>query len=213
MLEGLVYAGYICPWLAPEPMDPAITRADIITREAGLGAMLPTEEDAIVTQYLIEARDQLATLGVTVNGVRITGSLAGKTTLMRTIAGLLRTREGRIELAGSAIDRVAPDAIVKAGLCMVPEGRRVFAPLSVADNLELGAYTRLRRSEPIAEDLDRIYTIFPRLKERAAQLAGTLSRRSRSCIAREPVCCWPNRTLAWRFPWPATPTSSSRAWW
>ncbi|MGD9943238.1 MAG: ABC transporter ATP-binding protein [Burkholderiaceae bacterium] len=108
---------------------------------------------------------------------------AGKTTLMKTIAGLLRVRSGSIRVGGRAIDRLGPDAIVAAGLSLVPEGRRVFAPLSVRDNLELGAYARLRRREPIAADLERVFTIFPRLKEREAQLAGTMSGGEQQMLA------------------------------
>ncbi|MDQ2733939.1 MAG: ABC transporter ATP-binding protein [Pseudomonadota bacterium] len=108
---------------------------------------------------------------------------AGKTTLMRTLAGLLRAREGRIVLEGRAIERLSPDAVVKAGLSLVPEGRHVFASMSVTDNLELGAYTRLRRGELIESDLERVYAIFPRLKERSAQLAGLLSGGEQQMLA------------------------------
>jgi hypothetical protein len=70
VLDGLVYAGYVAPWLAPEPLDSSIVEADIITRKAGLGAMLPAEEDVVIKQYLNDARDQLKKLGVDMKGVR-----------------------------------------------------------------------------------------------------------------------------------------------
>ncbi|MDQ2733944.1 MAG: hypothetical protein M3Y55_02890, partial [Pseudomonadota bacterium] len=69
VLEGLVYAGYICPWLAPQPLGLSVTEADIVTRRAGLGAMLPAEEKRIVDEYLSEARDQLLQLNVQLRGV------------------------------------------------------------------------------------------------------------------------------------------------
>jgi len=114
---------------------------------------------------------------------------AGKTTLMKTIAGLLRPRAGEIEfdqrlLAGRSVNRGA-DVRVRAGIALVPEGRHVFAPLTVRDNLEIGAYVRLARGEDdaVAADLQRIYEMFPRLKERADQLAGTLSGGEQQMLA------------------------------
>ncbi len=110
---------------------------------------------------------------------------AGKTTLMRTIAGLLRPRSGEVLFGGKAAHRLAPDAIVRAGLSLVPEGRRVFAPLTVHDNLTLGAYTRLRGGarQEVEHDTERVFGIFPRLKERAGQLAGTLSGGEQQMLA------------------------------
>ena len=114
---------------------------------------------------------------------------AGKTTLMKTIAGLLRPRAGEIEfdqhlLASRSMNRSA-DVRVRAGIALVPEGRHVFAPLTVRDNLEIGAYVRLARGEQVAvaADLQRIYEMFPRLKERADQLAGTLSGGEQQMLA------------------------------
>ncbi len=101
---------------------------------------------------------------------------AGKTTLMKTIAGILRARAGLVHFDGKVLGRGARTR-VRAGISLVPEGRRVFAPLTVADNLQLGAYLRLARGEraAVAHDLAQVYGIFPRLRERAAQHAGTLS--------------------------------------
>jgi branched-chain amino acid transport system ATP-binding protein len=114
---------------------------------------------------------------------------AGKTTLMKTIAGLLRPRAGEIEfeaqvLAGRSVNRGA-DARVRAGIALVPEGRHVFAPLTVRDNLEIGGYVRLARGEreAVAADLARAYEIFPRLQERADQVAGTLSGGEQQMLA------------------------------
>ena len=111
---------------------------------------------------------------------------AGKTTLLRTVAGLLRARSGEVLLQGSPIHRMRADRVVRAGISLVPEGRRVFAPLSVEDNLTLGAYTRLSRREGREQavgDMERVYALFPRLKERHRQLAGTLSGGEQQMLA------------------------------
>ena len=114
---------------------------------------------------------------------------AGKTTLMKTIAGLLRPRAGEIEfdqhlVASRSVNRGA-DVRVRAGIALVPEGRHVFAPLTVRDNLEIGAYVRLARGDDVAvaADLQRIYAMFPRLQERADQSAGTLSGGEQQMLA------------------------------
>ena len=102
---------------------------------------------------------------------------AGKTTLINAICGILEVKEGAIHLEGKEIQNLPPDKIVKAGISQVPEGRLVFAPLSVEDNLKLGAYIRYRarEKEEINEDIAQIYTLFPQLGERKGQIAGTLS--------------------------------------
>ncbi len=102
---------------------------------------------------------------------------AGKTTLINAISGLLKVQNGTIELEGRPIQNRSPERIVRAGLSQVPEGRLVFAPLSVEDNLKLGAYLRYRGKEKeVAEEtLEEVYTTFPVLKERSSQMAGTLS--------------------------------------
>jgi len=109
---------------------------------------------------------------------------AGKTTLMKTAAGLLRPRSGEVRLDGESLAAGAV-ARVRAGIALVPEGRHVFAPLTVRDNLELGAYVRLSRGErdAVAADLARVYEIFPRLKERSAQAAGLLSGGEQQMVA------------------------------
>ncbi len=98
---------------------------------------------------------------------------AGKTTLMRTISGLLRAHAGKVLLRGQEIQRTAADAIVRMGISQVPEGRRVFPTLSVWENLSLGGYTRGRAE--VAQSLQQVWQMFPRLLERREQLAGTLS--------------------------------------
>jgi branched-chain amino acid transport system ATP-binding protein len=106
---------------------------------------------------------------------------AGKSTLLNTISGFLKPASGAIEFKGESIGRI-PSRIVKAGICHVPEGRLVFANLTVQDNLELGAYLRRDRKK-IASDLERVFSLFPRLKERMRQLAGTLSGGEQQMLA------------------------------
>ncbi|HEX7264916.1 MAG TPA: ABC transporter ATP-binding protein [Candidatus Dormibacteraeota bacterium] len=99
---------------------------------------------------------------------------AGKTTTLRTISGLLHPQRGTIKFDGQDITRTAPQKIVNLGICQSPEGRRLFTRMSVLDNLRMGAYTR-RSGAEIKADMDRVFELFPRLKERANQIAGTLS--------------------------------------
>ncbi|HNY98513.1 MAG TPA: ABC transporter ATP-binding protein [Rectinema sp.] len=98
---------------------------------------------------------------------------AGKSTLLNTISGFLRPAKGTIQYRGRPLPR-RPDLIVKAGICQVPEGRLIFANLSVLDNLLLGAYRRSDK-KAVNADLKKVFEIFPRLKERQSQRAGTLS--------------------------------------
>jgi len=107
---------------------------------------------------------------------------AGKTTTLRAISGLVRPASGSIRFAGREIDRLAPSAIVRAGIGHAPEGRHVFPRMTVRENLELGAYTRRVRSE-IADETAHVLDIFPRLKERYAQKAGTMSGGEQQMLA------------------------------
>jgi branched-chain amino acid transport system ATP-binding protein len=107
---------------------------------------------------------------------------AGKTTLLRTISGLVPARAGRVVFEGRDITRVPAHQIVALGLSQSPEGRMVFANLSVEDNLELGAYVRKDRAA-VREDRDAMYQLFPRLLERRRQLAGTLSGGEQQMLA------------------------------
>ena len=106
---------------------------------------------------------------------------AGKTTLLRTISGVQPASGGSITLFGQDITRLAPERRVRLGICQVPEGRQVFGPMSIEDNLRLGAYTR--RDAEIASDLERMYGIFPILKEKRALPAGTLSGGQQQMLA------------------------------
>lgn len=107
---------------------------------------------------------------------------AGKSTTLRTISGLVRARQGKIQFLNKDITREASHRIVEMGLAMVPEGRRIFPNLSVWENLLLGSYIRRDREE-IKKDLDWIFQIFPRLKERLRQKGGTLSGGEQQMLA------------------------------
>jgi len=107
---------------------------------------------------------------------------AGKTTTLRTICGLLKPRQGRIVLEGEDLTDYKAHEIVYKGVAMVPEGRGVFAKLTVAENLDMGAYSRNDRAA-IANDLERVFTLFPRLKERRSQVGGTLSGGEQQMLA------------------------------
>jgi len=107
---------------------------------------------------------------------------AGKTTTLRTISGLLKPRQGKVFLEGEDLAPYKPHEIVYKGVAMVPEGRGVFAKLTVLENLDLGAYSRSDRAA-IAQDLERVFALFPRLKERRDQVAGTLSGGEQQMLA------------------------------
>ena len=107
---------------------------------------------------------------------------AGKTTTMHAISGLVKAAEGSIMLDDTELTRTAPNKIVKMGLAQVPEGRRVFAQQTVEDNLNLGAYLR-KDKDGIARDMEEVFQLFPRLKERRTQLAGTLTGGEQQMLA------------------------------
>jgi branched-chain amino acid transport system ATP-binding protein len=107
---------------------------------------------------------------------------AGKTTTLRTIVGLMRPLKGSVVYGGETIDGLAPHEIVARGVAMVPEGRHVFPRSTVLENLELGAYTR-RRPQTLKANLDRAFSLFPRLAERREQLAGSLSGGEQQMLA------------------------------
>jgi branched-chain amino acid transport system ATP-binding protein len=106
---------------------------------------------------------------------------AGKSTLLRAISGLVRPRSGEIQLEDRRLDRLDPHQIVALGVCQAPEGRRIFPRMTVLENLEMGAFAR--RDSAIAADLDRVYALFPRLKERSGQIAGTMSGGEQQMLA------------------------------
>jgi len=107
---------------------------------------------------------------------------AGKSTTLKTISGLLRPRQGAIRFNGQDLSAVPAHKIVDQGIVQVPEGRRVFGRLSVEENLEMGAYARKEKRE-IEASFDRVFTLFPRLKERRHQVAGTLSGGEQQMLA------------------------------
>ena len=106
---------------------------------------------------------------------------AGKTTTLQTVSGLLRSKTGSILFDGQDINTVSADKLVGRGLAQVPEGRRVFLQMSVEENLEMGAYTQPPAGVP--RDLEMVYDLFPRLKERRSQVAGTLSGGEQQMLA------------------------------
>ena len=107
---------------------------------------------------------------------------AGKSTLLKTISGLLKPKQGTISYLGKAIHAKPAQSIVKAGISHVPEGRRVFANMTVDENLELGAYLRNDRAG-IQDDLNMVFELFPRLLERRKQQSGTLSGGEQQVLA------------------------------
>ncbi|TSA13258.1 MAG: ABC transporter ATP-binding protein [Comamonadaceae bacterium] len=107
---------------------------------------------------------------------------AGKTTTMKAITGILPINDGDIEYMGKSIRGQGPWDLVKQGLAMVPEGRGVFSRMTIVENLQMGAYIRTDKADVLA-DIDKIFTIFPRLKERRDQLAGTLSGGEQQMLA------------------------------
>ena len=106
---------------------------------------------------------------------------AGKTTTLKTISALLKPRSGRVLLEGEPIHDLPPHEIVARGVAHAPEGRKIFNRLTVTENLEMGAY--LRSDAAIAEDMERVFSLFPRLKERRNQVAGTLSGGEQQMLA------------------------------
>lgn len=112
----------------------------------------------------------------------IGGNGAGKSTTLKTISGIVRPRQGSVHLAGQDLGQYAAHEIVQQGVSQVPEGRGIFARLSVTENLEMGAFIR---DDPrqVADDMERVFTLFPRLKERRKQQAGTLSGGEQQMLA------------------------------
>lgn len=106
---------------------------------------------------------------------------AGKSTILKTVSGLLRSKTGDVQFAGHSIAQTAPHKIVEEGLAHVPEGRRIFQQMTVEENLEMGAYTQPKSG--ISADLEMVFEQFPRLKERRRQIAGTLSGGEQQMLA------------------------------
>ena len=112
----------------------------------------------------------------------IGGNGAGKSTTLNTISGIVGARSGSVHLAGEELTRVPPHEIVKLGVVQVPEGRRIFARLTVEENLKMGGYVLSQKAE-VADGIERAFTTFPRLKERRKQVAGTLSGGEQQMLA------------------------------
>jgi branched-chain amino acid transport system ATP-binding protein len=121
----------------------------------------------------VEEKEIVALVGI--NG-------AGKTTLLNTISGLIRPASGSVEFQGQRIDRLAPHRIMNLGICQIPEGRKLFSDMTVGDNLEMGAYSS-KAWKKRKETLERVYRIFPVLKERRGQSARKLSGGERQMVA------------------------------
>jgi len=107
---------------------------------------------------------------------------AGKTSVLNTVSGVLKSKRGRIDFEGTRIDRLSPHRIVRMGISQVPEGRKIFSRLTVAENLEMGAFTR-NDTKKIVKDMDGVFELFPRLRERRRQIAGTLSGGEQQMLA------------------------------
>jgi len=107
---------------------------------------------------------------------------AGKSTTLRTISGIIKPRQGQVRLAGERIDELPAHKVVERGVLQSPEGRRIFPRLTVRENLEMGAFTRTDQAE-IAEDMERVFGLFPRLRERTGQKGGTLSGGEQQMLA------------------------------
>ena len=119
-------------------------------------------------------KDQIVTL--------IGGNGAGKSTTLKTVSSILAPAEGEVRLEGKVLNQIAPHKVVGLGVVHVPEGRRIFGRLSVQENLKMGAFLRNDKAE-IAADQERVFEMFPRLKERIAQTAGTLSGGEQQMLA------------------------------
>ena len=112
----------------------------------------------------------------------IGGNGAGKTTTLKTISGVKRPSEGSITFNSERIDNLPAHDIVELGICQAPEGRRIFPRMSVRENLEMGSF-HIRNSSTVEQDVDRVYTLFPVLKERSGQAGGTLSGGEQQMLA------------------------------
>ena len=142
---------------------------------------------------------------------------AGKSTLLKAISGVVRLSGGPHRVRrGAASTRSGWSRSCPGGSCRYPEGRQLFGPLTVAENLALGSYSRRRQGTPVAERLKKVFALFPRLEERLGQQAGTLSGGEQQMLAvgsgahgrAARCCCWTSRRWAWR---PSSCATSSRA--
>jgi branched-chain amino acid transport system ATP-binding protein len=145
--------------------------------------MLRVDELVVAYAGVIALRQVSIAVGEHEFVVLLGANGAGKTTLLKTISGLLRAQGGGIAFAGAKIDLLPPHAVARMGIAHVPEGRQVFATLTVLENLEVGGYQWRRDRRVFADTLDGVLTLFPRLAERKGQLAGTLSGGEQQMLA------------------------------
>ena len=165
--------------MTTEPIDPAASGAP--SASAAEDRLLELQElrvfygniEALKGVTMHVNRGEIVTL-IGSNG-------AGKSTTLKTISGILRPRTGMVKLAGREIHQVPPHEIVKLGIAQSPEGRRVFSRMSVYENLQMGAFARV--GEKIDDDVTRVYDLFPRLRERRSQKAGTMSGGEQQMLA------------------------------
>lgn len=150
-----------------------IKEKDVILRVEGVETLYGNIRALKGVSFEVRAGEIVCLIGA--NG-------AGKTTTLKTICGLLRPSVGNITFKGSDITQLPAHEIVKLGIAMVPEGRQVFAKMSVEENLQMGAYSRID-GEAVKVDIEQMFTLFPRLLERRTQLAGTLSGGEQQMLA------------------------------
>ncbi len=154
---------------APQPATPATPQLELRSLDVFYGRVQALRNVSIT----VGEGEIVALIGS--NG-------AGKTTTLKTISGLIRPRKGAVLLRGEPIHTLGAERIARMGIAHAPEGRRLFARMTVRENLEMGAYARRDRSG-VAASFERVYSLFPRLRERARQLAGSLSGGEQQMVA------------------------------
>ncbi len=161
-------------WRATSRLSRRISGLDVLLSVEGIQTCYGTFQAIRDVTLEVDAGEVVTILGA--NG-------AGKTTLLRTISGLASPASGAIRFGGERLDGVAPDAIVKRGISHCPEGRMLFPELTVQKNLELGAYVHRRKKSLVEAAKEEVYELFPRLKERVRQAAGTMSGGEQQMLA------------------------------
>jgi branched-chain amino acid transport system ATP-binding protein len=152
------------------------------TRAAGRDAMLTVDDIHVYYGNIAAVKGISLTVFPGEIVTLIGGNGAGKSTTMRTISGLLKLKRGEVHFEGRRISGLKGHEVAERGIAQSPEGRRIFARMTVTENLELGAFLR-RDKGAIAADMDRVFELFPRLKERLVQKAGTLSGGEQQMLA------------------------------
>jgi branched-chain amino acid transport system ATP-binding protein len=155
---------------------------DLKTRNQKLTTILQVQNLTAYYDSVLALDDISFTLGEGEIVAMIGPNGAGKSTALKAICGLLAPRSGEVLFQGENINGMQPYQLVEKGLCLVPEGRRVFASMTVLENLEMGAYTR-RNKKALQEDIGKVFSLFPVLKERQKQRAGTLSSGEQQMLA------------------------------